>query len=142
MAGNTRDVYLDQLKASDAARELPRDLQTRWILKNYQDLSTIEFAQSYDLILANPPYFHAEQGALSPKDFKNRCRFFLDSTQEALIKTVLHCLKGSGQAFVLVRDQKEHGQDALAVWQKTLRYEAQVMAWKKIRTTHLLRIQR
>jgi len=58
---------------------------------------------SYDLILCNPPYFQPGDGKLSPNEFKNRCRFFLDGSQEDLFQTIKRLLVPSGKALVLMR---------------------------------------
>ncbi len=71
---------------------------------NYERLLQPEFANAYDLILCNPPFFTEGSGKLSPSEFKNRCRFFLDSDPDSLFEAVAHSLKPSGSAFVLVRE--------------------------------------
>lgn len=79
------------------------------INQNYADLLTPEFKNKYDLILCNPPYFRKEHGVLSPSDFKNRCRFFLDSDYPTLIRFIENSLNPSGQALILLKDLSEHG---------------------------------
>lgn len=76
---------------------------------NYQCLNLPEHKEVYDLIVCNPPYFFKGEGLLSPSDFKNRCRFFLDSDFETLIKACNHSLKSGGSAFLLVRSGTHHG---------------------------------
>lgn len=58
----------------------------------------------YDLIICNPPYFHLGQGKLSPSNFKNRCRHFMDSDFSHLLKWIQFALSKFGSAFILVRD--------------------------------------
>lgn len=78
--------------------------QIEFITQNYQNLLAPELPQKYDLILANPPYFDPHQGALSPNAFKNRCRFFLDSTFKVFLEVICSRLKASGAAYFLSRD--------------------------------------
>lgn len=90
-------------------------------LKNYDQLiHDVSFHQQYDLILSNPPYFFKNEGLLSPSEFKNRCRFFLDSNFENLFLAIASALKSKGQAFVLVRDGKEHKRNPVAEIKKIL----------------------
>lgn len=86
----------------------------QFINANYERLLTNEFANRYDLILCNPPYFKVEHGKLSPSQFKNRCRFFIDSDFSALLRGIENSLRPSGLAFLLMRDLSEHGIDVLS----------------------------
>jgi tRNA1Val (adenine37-N6)-methyltransferase len=65
----------------------------------------------YDLIVANPPYFEPGIGKMSPSEFKNRCRFFLDAPSSELWRSIERALKPGGRAYVLARDLGEHGRD-------------------------------
>lgn len=77
-------------------------------------LRTTEFQSLYkdhfDLIVCNPPYFDPRSGRLSPSHFKNRCRFFIDSSFEDLMESLMMSLKPGGRAYVLLGDQSPHGQ--------------------------------
>lgn len=77
-------------------------LKLNWINKNYQDAFE---GKKYDLIISNPPYFLTEQGKLSQNEFKNRCRFFIDSDWEKMIEYIQRSLKPEGRAYFLVRDE-------------------------------------
>lgn len=85
--------------------------QLHFLNLNYTSLITREFAEEYDCIVSNPPYFLPHQGKLSPSDFKNRCRFFLDASFDDLMAAVAHCLKSQGRAYILVRSLHDHGLD-------------------------------
>ena len=76
-------------------------LTINWIEKNYADIKEYK---KYDLILANPPFFIKSQGALSNNKFKNRCRFFIDSTWTEMLYFTKNSLKKEGKAYFLVRD--------------------------------------
>lgn len=76
---------------------------------NYESLLQNDYFEKYNLILCNPPYFQANQGKLSPSEFKNRCRFFLDSTFDKLFEVIQHGLKRDGSAFILLRLLDDHG---------------------------------
>lgn len=80
--------------------------QLNFLHVNYD---TFHPAEGYDLILCNPPYFRPGQGRLSPSDFKNRCRFFLDAGFPELMRVVARALKPQGAAYMLLRPLAEHG---------------------------------
>lgn len=73
-----------------------------WVQKSY---AAIENGKKYDLIISNPPYFVVGQGMLSPNEFKNRCRFFVDSDWQTMIHFMQSSLKPNGQAYFLVREE-------------------------------------
>lgn len=68
--------------------------------RNYADFDAPE---KYDLIISNPPYFFGGEGKLSPSEFKNRCRFFLDSDFKTFLNVVVKSLNKDGSAYVLTR---------------------------------------
>lgn len=78
--------------------------ELQFINKNYAELQNSEHKGSYDLILCNPPYFAEGSGKLSPSQFKNRCRFFLDSNLDTLFQSIASALRPKGSAFVLLRE--------------------------------------
>lgn len=112
----------------------------QFVNKNYSELQKSDFAETYDLILCNPPYFHPGQGKLSPSEFKNRCRFFIDSDFASLLRGIENALKPQGQGFVLLRDQKEHGWSSLEEARKILSSNIQIKIMEDIRGTHLVQI--
>lgn len=77
--------------------------------ENYTILSSGDFLEKYDLILCNPPYFRVQQGTLSPSEFKNRCRFFMDADFRSLISGIENSLAPGGEAYVLLRSLADHG---------------------------------
>lgn len=83
--------------------------QYKFINSNYQSLLSKEHIDKYDLIVSNPPYFFQGEGLLSPSEFKNRCRFFIDSDFKTLIQATVNSLNPSGLAFLLVRNGTHHG---------------------------------
>ena len=107
---------------------------------NYADIQTRpELQNTYDLILCNPPYFKPELGVLSKSEFKNRCRFFIDSTFKKLIEAIHYLLKSDGEAFVLIKDLQENGfsfENELQQFSSLLQFEK----LEKIRDTDLYRI--
>lgn len=77
---------------------------------NYQQMLDIsQFKDRYDLIISNPPYFRQEQGVLSRSDFKNRCRFFIDSDFQTLLLAIQFSLAPCGEAYVLLKSLDDHG---------------------------------
>lgn len=122
----------------------PVDSELRFVNRNYAELSSLELVSSshYDLILCNPPYFRLGQGRLSPSEFKNRCRFFMDADFETLMKAIANSLTPQGNAFVLLRDLKEHGWNAFKEAQDILSSTARIEKIGEIRGTGLARIKR
>jgi tRNA1Val (adenine37-N6)-methyltransferase len=124
----------------------------RFIEANYAGfLDTVRFQSSadspstapatrYDLIIANPPYFEAEEGHLSPSPVKNRCRFFLDSDLKTLVQGIGHALKPGGQAFLLMKSGEKHGRRLDRDLQLWLAGSASVEIVGEIRGTSVVRI--
>lgn len=108
---------------------------------NYAQVQAqLHLKSQYDLILCNPPYFKKEMGVLSDSDFKNRCRFFLDSDFDSLMGALEYLLKPDGVAYVLLKDLESNGWPLEQEVQKffsQLRFEK----LEKVRTTDLFRIQ-
>jgi tRNA1Val (adenine37-N6)-methyltransferase len=76
-----QSIYLEYFN-KNVEMIFPHDQNSRlkFLNKNYDDLlKESEESQKYDLIVSNPPYFFLGEGLLSPNEFKNRCRFFIDS---------------------------------------------------------------
>lgn len=108
---------------------------------NYAALLSENYHSHYDLILCNPPYFRPGQGKLSPSEFKNRCRFFIDSDFKTLLRAIAHSLSPRGQAFLLLRSLDDHGFDALAEAREVLSGLGTVVEpWADIRGTQAVRI--
>jgi tRNA1Val (adenine37-N6)-methyltransferase len=91
-----------------------------FLIWNYEKLKEDKSRERYDLIICNPPYFRPDQGSLSPSEFKNRCRFFIDSDFRGLLEGIGNSLKPKGSAYVLLRDLKAHGADTLEEAKKIL----------------------
>jgi tRNA1(Val) A37 N6-methylase TrmN6 len=87
--------------------------QFQFLNLNYQSLLSPPFEDTYDLIVCNPPYFFKGEGLLSPSEFKNRCRFFLDSDFKTLIEGIIYALKKNSSAYLLVRSGIHHGRSPL-----------------------------
>lgn len=112
------------------------DLQFQFINSNYKDLiASPLFQNKYDYIISNPPYFEKGEGLLSPSDFKNRCRFFLDATSHDFIDCILSVLAPGGRAFILARNGKEHGRDRLHEFKKITDGRAIMTIFSSIRGT-------
>lgn len=105
-----QQIYLDYFQ-ENCKRFGKVNTELEFLNFNYNELQKFDFANKYDLILGNPPYFLTSQGKLSTNDFKNRCRFYIDSDIQNLIFSVSNSLKNSGQAFLLFRDQRDHSID-------------------------------
>lgn len=113
---------------------------TRLLLENYDVLKTPAFRQSYDLILSNPPYFRPGQGKMSPSEFKNRCRFFIDSDFQNLILGIDQALKPEGRAYILLRDLQDHGWNPLDEARRLLTDRREITVVADIRGTPVVRI--
>lgn len=114
-----QDIYTDCFYHNMASVNRP-ELQFRWHLLNYDALHEKNWAGKFDLIVSNPPYFQPGHGVLSPSNFKNRCRFYLDSSFENYIRALEHSLADKGKAYFLLRPLIEHGYDLFSDIQKLL----------------------
>ena len=79
-------------------------------------------------------------GILSDSDFKNRCRFFIDSDFANLMRALIYLLKPEGLAYVLLKDLSQNGIsliEQLQPFSKHLKWTA----LEKVRTTDLYQIQ-
>lgn len=134
-----QEVYQEYFQKN--SMQIPKlKSQLQFLLKNYSELLNASFANRYDLILSNPPFFHPGQGKMSPSTFKNRCRFFLDSDFPSLLKGIENTLKPQGEAFVLFREQTEHGWDVLEEARKILSDQIAIHALEDVRGTQLFHI--
>jgi tRNA1Val (adenine37-N6)-methyltransferase len=82
--------------------------ELRYLPQNYAELR-----EKYDLILCNPPYFQIGTGLQSPNEFKNRCRFFVDSDMATLLRVIVGALAPGGQAFLLMRNPDDDAREIL-----------------------------
>lgn len=111
-----------------------------FINQNYESLKSIPDSKKYDLILSNPPYFRLNQGKMSPSEFKNRCRFFIDSDFKTLIEAIDSALAPQGQAYILLRDLQDHGWSPLSEARKILPGRREIQPVADIRGTPLVLI--
>lgn len=109
---------------------------------NYSVLLGPEWAGRYDLILCNPPYFRVSQGARSPSEFKNRCRFYIDSDFKTLLLGIVNSLEDDGEGYLLLRDLSDHGVDLEAEARSVLGARAVLERIGDIRGTGLARLSR
>lgn len=101
-----QEIYLEHFKTN---RELVGGSgRFEMHLKNYSEISGPAWESQFDLVVCNPPYFRLGQGKLSPSEFKNRCRFFIDSDFKTLLRAVYLSLKSGGEAYLLVRGLQDH----------------------------------
>ncbi len=148
-AGQTLPAIFDFIEIQDVYREHflenqkrlgPLPTQLNFLNQNYNDLQLPEFADAYDLILSGPPYFLTWQGKLSPSEFKNRCRFFIDSDLQNFFLGISHSLKKTGSAYILLRDLPEHKWDVLAEARRICANRLQLDILGDIRGTHFVRL--
>ncbi len=118
--------------------QFSKNIVTNFINANYNSLRL--YSPKYDVIVSNPPYFRIGNGLLSKSDFKNRCRFFIDSDFNSLIQAINYSLKPTGQAFVLIKSLTEHGIDVQDEFHK-LNFSLSLEKFKIIRDTDLYRIR-
>ncbi|WP_133137530.1 methyltransferase [Legionella rowbothamii] len=114
-----QDIYTDYFHQNLANINRP-ELQCRWHLLNYDELHEKEWEDKYDLIISNPPYFQLGHGVLSPSKFKNRCRFYLDSSFQNYIRALENSLAHQGKAYFLLRPLTHHGFDLFSDMQTQL----------------------
>jgi tRNA1(Val) A37 N6-methylase TrmN6 len=138
-----QNIYKDHFfknKAIVESKFTGQPTKFQWLEMNYKNLLTEEFQERYDLILCNPPYFEPDQGRLSPSEFKNRCRFFIDSDLSTLISAILHCLKPQASAYVLNRPLKEHKKNLMSSIENLVSHRASLKKVSQIRGTDLLQL--
>lgn len=119
-------------------------------LKLFDPLPSFPFLQKsysahqgqYDLIVCNPPYFFSGEGVLSPSDFKNRCRFYLDASFYNLIESITHLLAPQGEAYILISKGEAYGKNRVEEARQLLNQQFQLEELGKIRITDLVRIKR
>lgn len=111
-----------------------------FLLMNYNQMQISSFENKYDLIISNPPYFFKGEGILSPSEFKNRCRFFMDSNLEELINAILFSLVPNGHAYLLARPGIHHGRDLEADIKKLVGLKGETKVVDDVRGTHVLQI--
>ena len=116
------------------------DTQLSFLNRNYNDLQAGEFSSMYDLIVCNPPYFLPTQGKLSPSEFKNRCRFFIDSDLKNLLFGIFNCLKKKGVCYMILRDLSQHGWSMFEEAQKISEGQLKIKTVGDIRGTRFLRL--
>jgi tRNA1(Val) A37 N6-methylase TrmN6 len=114
--------------------------EVAFVNQNYESLKSIPDSEKYDLILSNPPYFRLNQGKMSPSEFKNRCRFFIDSDFKTLIEAIDSALAPQGQAYILLRDLQDHGWSPLSEARKILAGRREIQPVADIRGTPLVLI--
>lgn len=115
-----QDIYTEYFYQNVANANRP-ELQFRWHLLNYDDLHETKWEGKFDVIVSNPPYFQPGHGMLSPSQFKNRCRFYLDSSFQSYIRALENSLANKGSAYFLLRPLKHHGFDLFSDIQKILK---------------------
>ncbi len=135
-----QEVYKSHFdKNVDQARSLNSEFH--FLNMNYTELISDQYFEKYDVIVSNPPYFFLGEGLLSPNnDFKNRCRFFIDSDFYNLIKAILYALKPNGRSFLLARPGTHHGRNLLEEIKKHSIGLARVQVMDKVRGTDIIEL--
>ncbi len=135
-----QNIYFSYFDKNRNRLNLKVELQ--FLNLNYKDLLLQKnLKNKYDLIICNPPYFRKEQGKLSPSDFKNRCRFFLDADFQSLLVSIQYTLSETGTAYVLVRSLESHGINVEAEM-RSFQKDLQIKKIDKIRATDLYEIKK
>lgn len=134
-----QEVYLPYFQKNVEQAQSPLG-QFRFLHMNYADLMQEHFRGVYDVIVSNPPYFFLGEGLLSPNEFKNRCRFFIDSDFKNLINATLFALKPNGRAYLLVRPGSHHGRSLLEEIKNLSNGLATVQVLDEVRGTNIVEL--
>ena len=135
-----QDVYRSHFD-KNVEQASSTDSEFNFLNINYTELITDQYSNKYDVIVSNPPYFFLGEGLLSPNnEFKNRCRFFIDSDFYHLIKAILHALKPRGRAFILARPGTHHGRNLLEEIKKYSIGLARVQVMDEVRGTDIIEL--
>lgn len=68
---------------------------------NYRDLPGMVEAESFDLVVSNPPYRKPGRGRLSPDSQRARARHEIDADLSDLIKSAAYCVKNKGKVVII-----------------------------------------
>ena len=135
-----QEVYRSHFDKNAQQAFMP-DSEFNFLNMNYTELNSSEYCEKYDVIVSNPPYFFQGEGLLSPdNDFKNRCRFFIDSDFYNLIKAIIFVLKPSGRAFLLARPGTHHGRNLIDEIKKFSIGLASVQVIDEVRGTNIVEL--
>lgn len=108
---------------------------------NYESVLNEErFKAAYDLIVCNPPYFLPTQGKLSDNQFKNRCRFFIDSNLKSLVQFIEYSLAPKASAYLIFHDLKDHKINLLQEIQSLISAQLHLEILHPIRKSEFLRL--
>jgi tRNA1Val (adenine37-N6)-methyltransferase len=133
-----QEVYQEFFEKNCEQAKTPES-EFHFLCMNYAQLSDKKFHEAYDIIVSNPPYFFLGEGLLSPNnDFKNRCRFFIDSDFKKLVEVTLSSLKPGGCAYLLMRPGAHHGRNLLEEVAKLSATLASVQILDEVRGTHVV----
>lgn len=132
-----QEVYLPYFE-KNSAQAISLNTDFNFLNMNYADLLTKEFENNYDVVVSNPPYFFLGEGLLSPNEFKNRCRFFIDSNFQNLIESSLHVLKPDGRSFLLMRPGGHHGRNLIDEIKSLVQGRASVEIIDEVRGTDIV----
>lgn len=133
-----QEVYLPHFEQNIKQAKKP-GAEFRFLLMNYADLKKPEFHEQYEVVVSNPPYFFPGEGLYSPNEFKNRCRFFIDSDFNNLIASTHHVLKPKGSGFFLIRPGSHHGRNLIDDI-KRLELFSSVQIVDEVRGTHVVEL--
>lgn len=123
-------------------RSAVTNVQCRFLNQNYAHVLESIDRKEYDLIVCNPPYFDKDQGKWPPSELKLRSRFFIDSNLTTLIEFIVRKLTSKGNAFVLIRDQSDHGANLIQAIEIQCLNRLKIERLEDIRGTSLLRFSK
>jgi len=132
-----QDIYLPFFE-KNREQAISANADFNFLNMNYAELLAPNFEGLYDVVVSNPPYFFLGEGLLSPNEFKNRCRFFIDSDFQSLIESSLHVLKPNGKSFLLMRPGSHHGRDLIEEIKNLVHGRASVEIIDEVRGTDIV----
>lgn len=129
-----QDAFVPYLKAN-VAKFLPSTVRFRIEMVSYAKWKP---DQTFDLLVANPPYYLPQSGEASKRLERQLCRSFIEDNWFQLIKAMELGLSPEGRGYLVVKDQP----DIVLAMQAALKDSGLQTVKEKIKTVVLVELRR